>query len=271
MKRLLIILLSGIIATEVYGQSSDIQLWFSVEDSSMDIDTVHFGVHPLATQCIDPALGEEELPFDWCPPWRPPGVVCVSFSDPPSGSCLGNGVRLDLRAFRSVTQIDTYRVNIAGIPPYIIRWPTNIGAYYDSAHLGDFFNGVAINVDMTATDSVLISNSLIAVPLIITRGPRIVTDISSEGAYPTAFALYPNYPNPFNSSTTIRYQLPIHTHVLIKVSDALGREVITLVNGMQDPGVHSVPFNAGGLGSGIYLYRILAGGIVQSGKMLFQK
>ena len=76
---------------------------------------------------------------------------------------------------------------------------------------------------------------------------------------PQRFVLQQNYPNPFNPSTTIAYQLPSRTHVTLRVFDVLGREVETLVNDMQEPGYKSLRFNATGLASGVYFYRLQAG------------
>ena len=74
---------------------------------------------------------------------------------------------------------------------------------------------------------------------------------------PAEIALGQNYPNPFNPSTMIRYQLPVNSHVELKVFDLLGREVATLVDGRVSAGYHEVSFNAPGLSSGLYIYRLV--------------
>jgi len=88
---------------------------------------------------------------------------------------------------------------------------------------------------------------------------------------PTEFALYQNYPNPFNPNTTIRYQLPQESKVIIKIYDILGSEVITLLNEKKEPGVYEVEFNASHLSSGTYIYRIVADGFVETKKMVLLK
>ncbi len=80
-----------------------------------------------------------------------------------------------------------------------------------------------------------------------------------------------NYPNPFNPSTMIRYQIPKAGKVILKVYDILGREVRTLVDAYQEVGWHSVQFNADNLASGIYFYRFSAPGINQVKKMILMK
>ena len=77
---------------------------------------------------------------------------------------------------------------------------------------------------------------------------------------PDAFALEQNYPNPFNPSTAIEYALPEAAHVVIEVFDATGRSAGVLVDGVRPAGRHSAHFEAGSLPSGLYVYRMHAGG-----------
>lgn len=87
------------------------------------------------------------------------------------------------------------------------------------------------------------------------------------------FMLYQNYPNPFNPSTKIRYSIPGNGkgesgNVLLKVYDVLGNEVATLVNEQKAPGSYKVNFDASHLSSGIYFYKIQAGGFNKVMKMI---
>jgi hypothetical protein len=88
---------------------------------------------------------------------------------------------------------------------------------------------------------------------------------------PTKYSLSPNYPNPFNPSTIISYQLPENSFVTLKVYDVLGREVKTLVDKQENTGTHSALFNAGNLPSGIYFCRMQAGGFNQTIKLILLK
>ena len=73
---------------------------------------------------------------------------------------------------------------------------------------------------------------------------------------PKDYALEQNYPNPFNPSTTIRFALPINARVIIKLYNALGQEVATLLNTDLDAGIHETVFNASNLSSGVYFYML---------------
>jgi hypothetical protein len=85
---------------------------------------------------------------------------------------------------------------------------------------------------------------------------------------PMGFELSQNYPNPFNPSTTIRYALPQRARVALTVFNTLGQQVSTLVNGSEEAGYHDVRFDGGDLASGVYFYRLRAGGYVASKRLL---
>jgi hypothetical protein len=82
---------------------------------------------------------------------------------------------------------------------------------------------------------------------------------------------FKNYPNPFKSSTTISYQLPGDGFVSLKIYDALGHEMTTLVNSKQTGGSHTIDFNARNLTSGVYSYRLGFNGQVISNRMILIK
>jgi len=104
-----------------------------------------------------------------------------------------------------------------------------------------------------------------------TGGMTYLEPISSE--IPKQFSLFQNYPNPFNPATKIRFELPageIH-RVLLKVFDALGREIKTLVSEQLNSGVYEVDFNAVRLPSGVYFYKLTADDFTQTKKMVLIK
>ena len=89
--------------------------------------------------------------------------------------------------------------------------------------------------------------------------PTNVTGINGTNSVPVNFMLSQNYPNPFNPSTTIKYSVPHADLVSLKIYDILGREVRTLINEYKSPGTYYINFNAHGLSSGVYFYRLTAG------------
>ena len=97
------------------------------------------------------------------------------------------------------------------------------------------------------------------------------TDVEDEVTFPSEFDLEQNFPNPFNPSTSIQYAISSRQFVTLKVYDVLGNEVATLANEEKDRGIYSVNFNASGLASGMYLYRIQAGSFIETKKMLMIK
>lgn len=103
--------------------------------------------------------------------------------------------------------------------------------------------------------------------LLETEDPPFVDD----DLLPLSFELRQNYPNPFNPSTVISYQLSVNSKVYLKIYDVLGRDAAVLVSEYQPAGNYQVEFNAEGLSSGIYYYRLEAGSYNQTRKMILLK
>ncbi len=101
----------------------------------------------------------------------------------------------------------------------------------------------------------------------------VIPDSTELGrlASPLEFALEQNSPNPFNPTTTIAFRLPEPCHVRLIVNNMLGQEVAVLADDYYGVGQHEVVFDAAALPSGVYLYRIAAGGFIQQRKMLLLK
>ncbi len=104
-----------------------------------------------------------------------------------------------------------------------------------------------------------------------TETVNVPTSAPTGSDIPDEFALNDNYPNPFNPTTTIRYDLPESSEVRIEVYNVLGQHVSTLVNETRQAGHHEVTFDAADLSSGTYIYRIEAGDFVDSRQMLLVK
>jgi M6 family metalloprotease-like protein len=101
--------------------------------------------------------------------------------------------------------------------------------------------------------------------------PKSVQKITLENDNdnkPSGIELGQNYPNPFNSFTTISYSIPKQTKVVLEIYNILGQNIRTINRGIEQPGYHSVDFNAGDLSSGIYFYRITGGNVSVTKKFL---
>ncbi len=106
---------------------------------------------------------------------------------------------------------------------------------------------------------------------IITVDPA--TDVNDENFSIYKFDLQQNYPNPFNPSTKISYTIPSNvksemSNVVLKIYDVIGNEVATLVNEQKPAGNYEVNFSAAQLSSGIYFYKLQAGSLVETKKMI---
>jgi Secretion system C-terminal sorting domain len=102
-------------------------------------------------------------------------------------------------------------------------------------------------------------------------GDTTVTEIATKNYRPNEFLLRQNFPNPFNPSTVINYEISQSSFVKIKVYDVLGREIAIMVNEEKPAGKYSITFNGGNLSSGIYFYSITAGSFHQTKKMVLLK
>ncbi len=94
------------------------------------------------------------------------------------------------------------------------------------------------------------------------------TAVEEAGIVPLVFKLSQNYPNPFNSSTTIEFSLNKPRFISLKVYDILGREVKTLLDEERFAGKHEIPFDASPLSSGVYIYRLRAGDVAETKRMI---
>ncbi|MDR3667159.1 MAG: T9SS type A sorting domain-containing protein, partial [Ignavibacteriaceae bacterium] len=97
------------------------------------------------------------------------------------------------------------------------------------------------------------------------------TIINADVSAPVKYELAQNFPNPWNPTTTIRYKMPVNGLVSIKVFDALGKEITTLVNEIKPAGNYEVTLNGKNLSSGIYYYQMRAGSFIETKKITLIK
>lgn len=108
--------------------------------------------------------------------------------------------------------------------------------------------------------------------IIHTNSGGVITSVSfPEAENPDKFTLSQNYPNPFNPKTVIRYSLSENHFVSLKIFDALGKEVITLINKMHIAGTYEVSFDAASFSSGIYYYKLQSDNFSETRKMIILK
>lgn len=159
-----------------------------------------------------------------------------------------NGRSILHRAYQNTT--DGYEVTYAAGLGLVTREPSDNGVLSERLEL----KGAYINGQLYGDTSL------------------VVTALRDKAETPAAFRLYANYPNPFNPSTLIRFNLPRAQHVTLQVFDINGRLIATLFDGWMQAGNHALRFNASHLAGGVYFYRLSAeNGQTQSRKMILLK
>lgn len=131
--------------------------------------------------------------------------------------------------------------------------------------LGQSFVGATQNTSTQITGGFLVH------PLIRDTKTAVEEKAREESQLPTSYELEQNYPNPFNPSTTIAFALPKLSEVTLKIFDAYGREVATLVEGRLSAGRHEVVLDARPFSSGVYFYRLQAGEFSQTRRLTLVK
>jgi photosystem II stability/assembly factor-like uncharacterized protein len=206
------------------------------------------------------------------------GPLVVSGSNLFAGSLYG-GVELSTNDGTSWAAVNDGLTNtyvgalaVSGANLFIGTW----GGVFLSTNNGTNWNSVSDGLTDSVVTALTISSSYLyagtrngAWKRPLSEMITAVHPVSDE--LPKIFNLEQNYPNPFNPVTTINYQLPNQSHVTLKIFDVLGREVATLVNGIEQPGYKTVNFSASKLASGVYYYRIQVGSFIETKKLLLLK
>jgi hypothetical protein len=260
------------------------RIWILFQGGGDCNDTLWFGATwgwpsgHLATYGLDTALCEYEIA-----PIPPAGVCDARFVnkpgregwDTPEG--LGMGFQYDYRSFDLLQ--DTFRLQfqpgIAGYP-VTFRWdPELVINSGDTVIIQEEFGGILFRVRMWISDHLVVTNPAIT-SLILIRF-RAVVESAGEGGPSLRYALHPAYPNPFNPSTELRFDLPDRERVILVVYDLLGRKVATLADGVFEAGSYSATWDGSAFATGAYLARLTAvadqGGRIhtQSRKLLLVK
>ena len=157
-----------------------------------------------------------------------------------------------------------------------LEYSINNGASWDSITDSTESTGVYLwTVPNVLTTQARIKISDISLPSVYDASDepfRINYVVSvDENVMVTVYKLHQNFPNPFNPTTTVKYQIPELSFVTIKMYDVLGNEVASLINEEKPAGNFEVEFNASALSSGIYYYKLVAGDFVDVKKMILLK
>ena len=142
--------------------------------------------------------------------------------------------------------------------------------YYNNGNPFAWHSGVKIFVD-TLGNMYVVGRSLgngTGIDIVTIKYSIITNYQNSSNFIPKEFKLFQNYPNPFNLRTIINYELPVPSNVSLKIFNALGKEIKTLVNELQNAGSYKIEFDGSDFSSGIYFYNFSANGIFISSKKL---
>ncbi|TAK57024.1 MAG: T9SS type A sorting domain-containing protein, partial [Bacteroidetes bacterium] len=163
--------------------------------------------------------------------------------------------------------------NITSIPPGLVTSQIfgYSGSYFSTSTIepGQGYWVKAANDGELILSSVISYSSLSKIKIVLTSElpPPPPSGSTNTTIIPSEFALEQNYPNPFNPTTVIQYSVPGSQYVSLKIYNILGEEVATLVNEVQTSGFKSQVWDANGLPSGLYYYRLVAGDFVETKSM----
>ena len=173
-----------------------------------------------------------------------------------------------------------YTLTTAGLPPAggsVGRSPSSADGYYNSGTIVQLTAYPATDYTFERWTGDLAGRgnpatiTMSAVRSVTASFVKVSGVDEKRRSVPETFDLLPNFPNPFNPTTVIGFQLPAARVVHLVVLDLLGQRVATLVEGKQEAGYHEVTFDASRLSSGIYLYRLQAGDFIRTRRLLLVK
>ena len=186
-------------------------------------------------------------------------------------SSPGNVVNCNYQAFSTRQCLNVMVISVFNNIPTILKEFKHDGLIYNLTHYAKNF-GIFFSCSGEPPPCSAYSTLIGCIINGIVYGDTTLSGINLTGnILPEVFALSQNYPNPFNPKTIINYELPITNFVSVKVYNALGNEVTTLVNEKQNAGRYSVEFSGESLPSGIYFYKLEAGDFVETKRMVLLK
>ncbi|MFO7445318.1 MAG: FG-GAP-like repeat-containing protein [Ignavibacteriaceae bacterium] len=172
----------------------------------------------------------------------------------------------------------------------VLNWAGNYASFYSIQVSSDSINWIDVTTVNDADggiDEIILESPVTAKYFKLTllqssasRGYAIreiglyrasLTDVENPVSQPAGFHLFQNYPNPFNPVTKIKYAISSTQYATLKLFNILGKEMAVLINEVKQPGNYEIEFDASGLSSGVYYYRLTSGGFSETKKMLFLK
>lgn len=229
--------------------SPNVMFFFPESDMNQNFDGI-------VGQCLD-STG--------APLWNPEGLELIPLGNPSLSSVQAwpqsdGAIIIYKQSPNDVTDclINALKVDIDGVPQWI-NWPTAMSSL--PSPKGYLASDVNVHYQVIAAwqDERNDVNGDIYLQNINpdgTLGPLPLGIDDTSTPLPNGFTLNQNFPNPFNSSTVISYWLPKSSNIMIEIFDILGRQVANLDRHEETPGTHQFAWNAKGLNSGIYFYRL---------------
>jgi hypothetical protein len=150
-------------------------------------------------------------------------------------------------------------------------WPTNIR--YDPENDGTIIGSLGVCEHWNNPIDKQYSRNLKTgdgIELVSINRAVTAVNVTAVGTAQT-FTLSQNYPNPFNPTTTLEYSISTNSHVVLEIFNVSGQSVARLVDQQLTPGTYKTTFDASALSSGVYLYRLRAGDLLQSRRMVLMK
>lgn len=152
--------------------------------------------------------------------------------------------------------------------PVSVQWGVGNDVSKLLVRFASLASGTQYSLQLSGLKSI---NGIIMNDTAVTFVTSGTTDITGDEGNITDYKLGQNFPNPFNPSTVIKYQVPANVYVSLKVFDTIGNEVATLVDEEKAAGAYSVNFNGEQLSSGVYFYKMQAGGFLKMNKLILMK
>ncbi|MCH8125576.1 T9SS type A sorting domain-containing protein [candidate division KSB1 bacterium] len=262
-----------------------------IDSTGYQIGWVSYSVKPKSGLSTGTKIKNQAfVNFDGVGPWNPappnpdseiPGLgpwINTIDADLPNSKILSFIELPDTRADSSMFELHWTGSDIgSGISDYTIYVADGSGAYVPWLRNTRVTTAVYVGVPNIDYSFYSIARDNVGNREKTPAKPDVVTSISdSDGNIPKKFALYDNYPNPFNPTTTIKYDLPEATDVKLVIYNILGQRVKTLIDKKQLAGSYTVQWDGKNgtnlkVASGVYIYRIEAGKNIKARKMLLLK